>query len=129
MPGYGYAQVSRQRVKAWTDVVRLYLKGRPMLRRVCLLVDARHGLKEVDRSLMKVMDEAAQSYQLVLTKADELKPEALALVQEEQAAEIARHPAAHPEVIASSAREGLGIPELRAALAGLAAPDSPTGTV
>jgi GTP-binding protein len=129
MPGYGYAQASKQKVKAWTDLVRLYLKGRPMLRRVCLLVDARHGLKDVDRSLMKLMDEAAQSYQVVLTKADQLKPEALDATREDLGAEIARHPAAHPEIIATSARDAQGVPELRAALAALAAPDSPAGAV
>jgi GTP-binding protein len=129
MPGYGYAQASKQKVKAWTDLIRLYLKGRPMLRRVSLLIDARHGLKDVDRSLMKLMDEAAQSYQLVLTKADQLKPEALDTTREDLGAEIARHPAAHPEIIATSARDGQGVPELRAALAALAAPDSPAGTV
>jgi GTP-binding protein len=78
---------------------------------------------------MKLMDEAAQSYQLVLTKADQLKPEALDATREDLGAEIARHPAAHPEIISTSARDGQGVPELRAALAALAAPDSPAGTV
>ncbi|MBX6323578.1 MAG: YihA family ribosome biogenesis GTP-binding protein, partial [Rhodospirillaceae bacterium] len=119
MPGYGYARAARDRVKAWGELVRLYLKGRPTLRRVCLLVDARHGLKEADRAVMRLMDEAAQSYQIVLTKADQLRPEALAAVVEAVAADAASHAAAHPEVLATSAHSGAGVAELRAALAAL----------
>jgi GTP-binding protein len=129
MPGYGYAEASKQRIKGWTDLVRLYLKGRPTLRRVCLLIDARHGLKDADRGLMSLMDEAAQAYQIVLTKADLLKPAGLDAVREELGAQISRRPAAHPDIVATSARTGLGIEALRAGLAALAEPDSRAAAV
>ena len=122
LPGYGYAEAGKRDIRRWTDLTQLYLKGRPTLRRLCLLIDSRHGLKEVDRALMKAMDEAAQSYQVVLTKCDQVRGEALAEVTEPLATELAEHPAAHPQIIASSARTGAGIAELRAALAALAAP-------
>ncbi|HWA41787.1 MAG TPA: ribosome biogenesis GTP-binding protein YihA/YsxC [Hypericibacter adhaerens] len=122
MPGYGYAKASRKDVKEWQGLATLYLKGRPSLRRALLLVDARQGLKEIDERVMKQLDESAQSYQIVLTKADKLKPEALAALRAEIAARAARHPAAHPEIVATSSVSGEGIPLLRALLAALASP-------
>ncbi|MEQ8370098.1 MAG: ribosome biogenesis GTP-binding protein YihA/YsxC [Alphaproteobacteria bacterium] len=121
LPGYGYARVSRTKVAAWTRLVRDYLRGRQALRRLCLLVDARHGLKDSDREVMTVLDEAALSWQVILTKCDKVPPRALAVVMTDVADAIRRHPAAHPEIIATSAVSGDGIPELRLALAGLAA--------
>ena len=122
LPGYGFASVGRRQSGAWTRLISLYLKGRPCLRRLCLLVDARHGLKESDRGTMAGLDQAGLSYQLVLTKADKTTPEALVAVGETIAAELARHGAAHPAIIATSAREGRGIEALRGALAELARP-------
>ncbi len=122
LPGYGYARASKGEIAAWTGLVRAYLKGRSTLRRVCLLVDARHGLKPPDLELVAMLDEAAVSYHVVLTKSDKARPGALAGHLEALRAELARHPAAHPEVSVTSARRGDGIPELRAALARLAAP-------
>jgi len=122
MPGYGYAKASRKDVKEWQGLATLYLKGRPSLRRVLLLIDARQGLKESDERVMKQLDESAQSYQLVLTKADKLKPTALAELREKVAARAARHPAAHPELVVTSSVTGEGISTLRALLAALASP-------
>ena len=119
MPGYGYAQASKAQVKGWTRLIADYLKGRRELKRVFLLVDARHGIKPNDRETMKLLDEAAVSYQVVLTKADKPKATELADVQGEAAGEIGKHPAAHPRVLSTSARFGSGIPELRAAIAAL----------
>ncbi len=120
LPGYGYARASKRDIKAWTGFTRAYLKGRPGLRRVCLLIDARHGIKPVDREIMSELDTAAVSYQLVPTKADKPKPAELDAVLRAVAAEAAKHPAAHPECLATSAVTGQGIPELRAGLAALA---------
>ncbi len=122
LPGYGYAKVSRSKVEHWTGLTLAYLKGRTELRRVCLLIDTRHGLKDSDREIMATLDAAAVSYQIVLTKADKLRPAALQKVQDATAEEARRHPAAHPEVFTTSAVKGSGIAELRAALAALAAP-------
>jgi len=122
MPGYGYAKASRKEVKEWQGLATLYLKGRPSLRRVLLLIDARQGLKESDEQVMRQLDESAQSYQLVLTKTDKLKPAALAALRERIAAQAARHPAAHPDLVATSAVTGEGISILRALLAALASP-------
>jgi GTP-binding protein len=121
LPGYGYASASKSEIKAWTGVTRDYLRGRAGLRRVLLLVDSRHGLKEPDREMMKMLDEAAVSYQIVLTKADKPKAAELARVQDAVAEEAARHVAAHPEIVASSSVTGAGIDALRAELAGFAA--------
>src|SRR5258708_7624227 len=99
MPGYGYAKASRKDVKEWQGLATLYLKGRPSLRRALLLIDARQGLKDSDERVMTQLDEAAQSYQVVLTKADKLKPAALAELRGEVSARAARHPAAHPELV------------------------------
>jgi GTP-binding protein len=122
MPGFGFANAARTRVREWTGLIERYLRGRPNLRRVCLLIDARHGPMAIDRGFMARLDAAAVSYQVVLTKIDKLKPEALADRRSGLAAELARHPAAYPEVIATSAHAGTGIADLRAALAKLATP-------
>jgi len=121
LPGYGYASASKSDIKAWTGLTRDYLKGRPGLRRMLLLVDSRHGLKQPDREMMKMLDEAAVSYQIVLTKSDKPKPAELERVRKDVAEEAARHVAAHPEIVATSAVTGAGIDELRAAVAGFAA--------
>ena len=117
MPGYGYARASKAEVKGWTRLIRDYLKGRRELKRVFLLIDARHGLKESDRETMTLMDEAAVSYQGVLTKSDKPKAAELEAVAAKVAAELAKRPAAYPQLIVTSARTGAGIPELRAAIA------------
>lgn len=119
LPGYGYAQAAKDQVAAWTKVVERYLLGRASLRRTLLLIDARHGPKDVDRHMMGLLDKAGVSYQAVLTKADQLKPAALAARLQATRDELAKHTAAHPEIAATSAASGAGIPELRAALAAL----------
>ena len=120
MPGYGYAEASKAQVKGWTRLIGDYLKGRRELKRVFLLVDARHGLKPNDKETMKLLDEAAVSYQVVLTKADKPKATELSAIQAKVASELAKHAAAYPQVLTTSARMGSGIPELRAAIAALA---------
>ncbi|MEG6508497.1 ribosome biogenesis GTP-binding protein YihA/YsxC [Methyloligella sp. 2.7D] len=120
MPGYGYAKAAKSEIKGWNRLIEDYLKGRQELRRLFLLVDSRHGLKDSDRATMALMDESAVSYQVVLTKADKPKSQELAKVMEKLAAELAKHPAAHPEILITSSREGYGLPELRAAIAALA---------
>ena len=122
LPGYGYARAAKTDIKRWTGLTRGYLKGRAQLRRVCLLIDARHGLKDNDRDVMRELDQAAVSYQVVLTKTDKLKPAALVAIRRLVSGELARHPAAHPESPATSAVTGAGLAELRAGLAALAAP-------
>jgi GTP-binding protein len=121
LPGYGYARAPKARVKRWTWLIDAYLRGRARLRRACLLIDARHGIKPADREMMAALDGAAVSYQVVLTKCDKLQPPALEASLHAVTRELARHTAAHPEIFATSARDGRGIPELRAALATLAA--------
>ncbi len=123
LPGYGYARAPKDQVERWTRLVRAYLRGRPTLRRACLLIDARHGIKDVDRNIMAMLDEAAVSYQAVLTKGDKVSEADLARRLAEISKELAGHTAAHPEAHVTSARTGDGIPELRAALATLA-PDA-----
>ena len=120
LPGYGYARAAKQQVADWTRLVSLYLVGRSTLRRALLLIDARHGPKDVDRAVMATLDKAAVSYQVVLTKVDQLRPAELAERLALTAAELARHPAAHPDVIATSAAAGEGVAVLRATLAALA---------
>ena len=122
LPGYGYARASKASIAAWTALVNGYLRGRPSLRRVMLLVDARHGLKESDREIMAMLDEAAVVYQVALTKADKSKPAERDAVLGAITAELARHGAAHPEIAVTSALTGDGIAPLRATLAALAAP-------
>lgn len=119
MPGYGYAQAPVDQVKAWTGLVKAYLRGRASLARVFLLIDSRHGLKEVDRDVLGLLDQAATSYQVVLTKLDQLKPAEREARVAETLAALARRPAAYPEVLATSSREGLGLAETRAAVARL----------
>jgi len=120
LPGFGYARASKTDIARWSKLTRGYLKGRPQLRRVCLLVDARHGLKTSDRQVMDELDTAAVSYQIVLTKADKLKPGPLARMIADTEAEVAKRPAAHPQCLATSSANGAGLPELRAALVALA---------
>lgn len=120
LPGYGYARASKSEIKQWTGLTRAYLRGRANLRRVCLLIDARHGIKASDEAVMTLLDEAAVSYQVVLTKADKASADALAGTRAATAGRLAKRPAAHPEVLVTSARSGRGIDELRAALAALA---------
>ena len=122
LPGYGYAAAPETMVKAWTRLADRFLRGRAGLRRVLLLIDARRGLMKTDRAVMTGLDERAVSYLIVLTKADQLKPAALAALEADLVAEAARHVAAFPAVIATSARTGLGLPELRAHLCALALP-------
>jgi len=122
LPGYGYARASKTDIARWTQLTRGYLKGRAQLRRVCLLIDARHGLKGSDKQVMEELDTAAVSYQIVLTKADKMKPGPLKRMIEEIETAVARHPAAHPACMVTSAESGAGIAELRAALAALAEP-------
>ncbi len=120
LPGYGFARAAKTDIKRWTGLTRAYLRGRGSLRRVCLLIDARLGIKDSDRDTMKTLDAAGQSYVLVLTKADALKARPLSDRAAQTQAEAARHPAAHPSVFVTSARTGRGMPELRAHLAALA---------
>lgn len=122
MPGFGFARVAKKKIRDWTGLIERYLRGRPSLRRVCLLVDARHGAMAADRAVMERLDAAAVSYQVVLTKADKVKPPDLEDRIVALGAELARHAAAHPDIITTSAHAGAGIPKLRAALAALAAP-------
>jgi len=120
MPGYGYAKAPKTAVRGWTRLIGDYLKGRRELKRVFLLIDARHGIKANDRETMKLMDVSAVSYQAVLTKADKPKQSELEAVIAKVSDELAKHPAAYPQILATSARTGMGIPELRAAVAALA---------
>ena len=122
MPGYGYAEAAKSEIAAWTDLIRLYLRVRAGLRRVCLLIDARHGIKPTDRPLMTMLEEAAVSFQIVLTKADKVKPGARAALLAKLSDELKTHVAAHPVIHITSAHDALGIAELRAVLAALAAP-------
>lgn len=121
LPGYGYARASKSDIAAWTNLVRVYLRGRHVLRRACLLIDARHGIKEPDREVMTMLDETAVSYQIVLTKADKEKADSLAKRIEALQKDLLAHPAAYPQIFATSARTGDGVAELRANLAALAA--------
>ncbi len=125
MPGYGYAEAAKSEIAAWTALIRLYLRGRSGLRRTCLLIDARHGIKPTDRPLMDMLDEAAVSFQIVLTKADKMRPAALEALLAAITKELATHVAAHPVIHITSAHEARGIAELRAVLAALAAPRQP----
>jgi GTP-binding protein len=126
MPGYGYAKAPKQAVAEWTRLIHAYLRGRPNLRRAFVLVDARHGLKPNDETVLNELDGAAVAYQIVLTKADKVKPGALASVVEQTAKAIAKRPAAHPDILVTSSEKGHGIEVLRAEIAALVtAPASP----
>jgi GTP-binding protein len=119
MPGYGYAAVEKEKVQAWTQLIHDYLRGRASLARVYLLIDARHGIKPVDETVLASLDTAAVSYQIVLTKADELKQGELDKCMADTAGKIAKRAAAFPEIMPTSSRSGFGIPELRASVARL----------
>jgi GTP-binding protein len=119
MPGYGYAEAPKSKVKAWTDLIHAYLSGRANLARVYVLIDARHGIKETDEGVLKTLDVAAVSYQVVLTKADQPKKADLEQRISETAAKLAKRPAAYPEILVTSSRDGEGMPELRATIARL----------
>ena len=119
LPGHGYAKAPKHEIYRWTELTDAYFRGRATLRRLYLLVDSRYGAKKVDRDLMDRLDAAAVSYQMVLTKTDKAKAKDLEQIKERLGEEIRQHPAALPYIIATSARESSGIPELRAMLAGL----------
>jgi GTP-binding protein len=119
MPGYGFAKAPKEKVEAWTRLVKDYLRGRQTLVRVLLLIDARHGLKTVDDDVMELLDGAGVTFQLVLTKADKISPNALAHVIAATEAALKSHPAAFPQIIATSSETGLGIAELQAAITAL----------
>jgi GTP-binding protein len=121
MPGYGFAQAPKAKVDQWTRLVKKYLRGRSTLVRVFLLVDARHGLKDADKPILSLMDEAAVSYQAVLTKIDKVKPTDLARTRQRVAAALQKHAAAYPTVLATSSQTMSGIAELRAEIARLVA--------
>jgi len=116
MPGYGFAKAPKSVVEKWQGLVRTYLRGRPVLARTLVLVDSRHGLKDSDRAMMKMLDEAAVGYRIVLTKSDKIKASALQAMHEKVAAEAKKHPAAYPEIHLTSAEKGQGIAALRAAV-------------
>ncbi|MGQ0675251.1 MAG: ribosome biogenesis GTP-binding protein YihA/YsxC [Rhodospirillales bacterium] len=120
LPGYGYSKAGKARAAEWTRLAALFLKGRPTLRRVLLLIDARHGPNAHDRAGMDLMDEAAVNFQAVLTKADKAKPGDLDRLLASLARELVGHVAAHPQIAVTSAHDGTGIPALRAGLTALA---------
>lgn len=116
MPGYGFAEAPKDIVKKWRFLVNDYLRGRQVLKRALVLIDSRHGIKDVDTDVMDMLDAAAVSYRLVLTKADKIKATALEEVMRRTADEARKRPAAHPEIIPTSSEKGMGLPELRAAI-------------
>jgi GTP-binding protein len=116
MPGYGYAAAPKSKVASWTELIHKFLLGRASLARVYVLVDARHGFKDADLEVLNTLDKSAVSYQVVLTKADQVKPAELQAQIEATMAALSKHPAAFPEVLATSSRSGAGMAELRAAM-------------
>jgi len=116
MPGYGFADAPKDLVRRWRFLVNDYLRGRAVLKRALVLVDSRHGLKDVDREVMRMLDDAAVSYHLVLTKGDKVKPSALGALYEATMIEARKHPAAHPSIFTTSSETGSGIAELRTAI-------------
>ena len=120
LPGYGWARVSKHKIRDWTRLMHAYIAGRPTLRRLCLLVDSRHGLMAPDRALIALLDQAGVSYQAVLTKADKPESPSVIEIRADLARELAGHPAAHTGIVTTSARTGAGIETLRAALGALA---------
>ena len=116
MPGYGFAKAPKDMVRKWRHLVNDYLRGRVVLKRALVLIDSRHGIKDVDREVMTMLDKAAVTYHVVLTKADKIKASELAAVSEATAAEARTHVAAHPRLLVTSSEKGMGIPELRAAI-------------
>lgn len=119
LPGYGFARAGKEEIARWNKLIEDYLRGRVNLRRVCLLIDARRGIAASDRAVMELLDKAAVVYQVVLTKVDKEKPGALAKIRQEAAAEISRHGAAYPEILATSAAKRLGLEQARASFAAL----------
>ncbi len=119
LPGYGYAKASKTEIERWTNLVRDYLRGRAPLKRVILLIDARHGLKDNDRTVMDTFDKTAVAYQVVLTKADKLRVGEADAMAAQTAAQLLKRPAAHPIVIATSSETLTGVPDLRAEIASL----------
>jgi GTP-binding protein len=117
MPGYGYASAPKTKVASWTALIHQFLLGRASLARVYVLVDSRHGLKEADQEVLTTLDKSAVSYQIVLTKADQVKPAELLIRIKDTEAALAKHPAAFPQVLATSSRSSAGMAELRAAMA------------
>ncbi len=122
LPGYGFARVSKSMVESWTRLLKGYLKGRVTLRRACVLIDGRHGLKPGDEDIMGMLDQAAVPYQIVLTKIDKVRRAELDQRLSDTTVALKSHPAAFPEIMVTSARDGTGIAELRAALSTLAEP-------
>lgn len=122
LPGYGYAEAPKERVQKWTRLVKSYLRGRPSLRRVLLLIDSRHGVKANDHEIMTMLDEAAVNFQIVLTKMDKLKVKEAESIEGKVRDAISKHVAAHPEILLTSSEKGIGLAEVRAAIASLAAP-------
>jgi GTP-binding protein len=116
MPGYGFAEAPKDLVKRWRHLVNDYLRGRAVLKRALVLVDSRHGFKDVDREMMRMLDDAAVGYHLVLTKSDKVKLSALGPLYETTALEARKHPAAHPAIFTTSSETGSGIAELRTAI-------------
>jgi len=120
LPGYGFARAPKAKVEQWTALVMRYLRGRPNLRRVLLLIDSRHGIKANDREVMTMLDDAAVNYQIILTKVDKLKAGGLDAVKARTVAELSKHVAAHPVILATSSAKSQGIAEVRAEIAALA---------
>ena len=116
MPGYGFAEAPKDVVKKWRFLVNDFLRGRQVLKRALVLIDSRHGIKDVDRDIMDMLDAAAVSYHLVLTKSDKIKASTLAAILAQTAEEGRKRPAAHPHIIPTSSEKGMGLPELRAAI-------------
>ena len=116
MPGYGYAKVSKEKIKAWTSLIFAYLRGRPTLRCVFILVDGRHGLKPTDIELMEMLDSSAVSYRIVLTKVDKVKKQDLEKTIAKILLTLKKHAAAYPDLLYTSSVKGTGIPELRAVI-------------
>ena len=116
MPGYGFAEAPKDIVKKWRFLVNDYLRGRQVLKRALVLIDSRHGIKDVDTDVMDMLDAAAVSYRIILTKADKIKASVLAEVTQKTAEDVRKRPAAHPDIIQTSSEKGMGLPELRAAV-------------
>jgi len=119
MPGYGYAKAPKDVVERWTRLIFAYLRGRSTLRRVFVLIDARHGIKPNDEEVLNLLDKTAVVYQLVLTKCDKIKPPAVEKLMVKTLDQIKKHPAAHPDIIATSSEKKTGLDELRAVMAEL----------
>jgi GTP-binding protein len=126
MPGWGYAAVGKEKVASWTELLKAYLRGRAVLTRVLVLVDGRHGLKPVDIEMLDVFDKSAVSYEIVLTKKDEVQSSAIEQQLAAMRQALAARPAAYPEILFTSAHTGEGVPELRASIARLIAERRPS---